>query len=172
VRALAERRPDGTRFDYYGSWLRHALTEASRGGLFEGEENAGLLARAHNIVRDNAALRPDRGADDPAVLNSLIQFDVYGSFVVIGARGSTDDSNFYTNFARYYSERSAPAFRTMVTDRGVRGKLFDGDDRLLAAAIVALAAQARQEGFRYSGWMGLDDKAVNDFVSIHHLDTA
>lgn len=172
VRALAERRPDGTRFDYYGSWLRHALTEASRGGLFEREENAGLIARAHNIVRDNAALRPDRGADDPAVLNSLIQFDVYGAFVVIGARGSTDDSNFYTNFARYYSERSAPAFRTMVTDHDVRRRLFDGDDGLLADAIVTLGTQAQREGIRYNGWMGINEPAVNDFVTRYRSATA
>ncbi len=171
VRALAEPRPTGQAFRVYGSWLRHALTMAARAGMFESEEKAGLLASAHNVIRDNAALRPDRSADDSQILDSLIQFDVYGALVVIGLRGSADDSNFYTNFARYYSQRSAPAFVAMVTDPSVRAALFDGDDRLLADAVLALVNQAQREIFQYHGWMGLDEPAVTDFVNRHRADT-
>ncbi|GHF04184.1 hypothetical protein GCM10017786_42480 [Amycolatopsis deserti] len=164
VRSLAERRPQGAPFDYFGSWLRHALTMASRAYLFETEDRAGLLARAHNVVRGVAALRPDRAADDPAILTSLAQFDVYGAFVVIGTRGGADSQNFYTNFARYYTQRSAPAFVTMVDDPEVRRVLFDGDDRLLAHAIAELDRMAQKEGFEYDGWSGIREPSVAGFV--------
>lgn len=167
VKLLADRRPDGAAFDHYGSWLRHAVTMAARARIFDTEEKAGLLARAHNTIRDLEPLHPDRGADHPSILNSLCQFDVYGGLVVIGERGEVDSGNFYTNFARYYSYRSAPAFETIVTNLAVRAQLFVGNDRLLADAIKAFIHHASNEGFRYNGWHGLDSKAVAEFLHTH-----
>ena len=100
-------------------------------------------------------------------MNSLCQFDVYGALVVIGERGKPSTGNFYTNFARYYSQRSAPAFRAVVDDPMVRKALFDGDDRLLAHAISTIASYADREGFRFDGWTGLHDQTVIDFVDKH-----
>lgn len=164
VKLIADRRPEGEAFNYYGSWLRHAITTAAHANIFENEGKAGLLARAHNTIRDLQPLHSDRNADHPSILNSLCQFDVYSSLVVIGERGMVDSRNFYTNFSRYYAHRSTPAFETMVTDQPVRTALFDGDDRLLAHAIKALDHYAQAEGFRYNGWFGLQSKVVSSFL--------
>nr|WP_147460213.1 ATP-binding protein [Actinokineospora cianjurensis] len=167
VRLLADRRPDAEPFNHYGSWLRHAVTTAARASIFDNEATAGLLARAHNIIRANPALHPDRPAEQPAILNSLCQFDVYGALVVIGARGTIDSANFYTNFARYYSARSAPAFETIVSDPAVRNILFVGDDQLLADAIREIASLASHEGWKFNGFTGLDSPAVAAFIAAH-----
>lgn len=163
VRSLADRRPTGDSL-YYGGWLRHALTMASRAHIFETEEKSGLLARAHNIIRTDATLHPDRPDDSEFILTSLCQFDAYGAMIVIGKQGDVDMRNFYTNFARYYSERTIPAFVTMVTDAHVRQALFDGDDQLLADAIKMISKMATQEGFNYDGWFGLNSPVVNQFI--------
>jgi hypothetical protein len=165
VRLLANRLPHGhdlTR--QYGSWLRHSLTMAARAGILEDEEGAGVIARAHNVVRRIDALHPDAPAESDIVLNSLCQFDALGALVVIGERHATHRSNFYPSFARYYSERTIPAFITIVTDRIAREALFDGDDQLLAHAITQLSEAAQREGFRYNGWDGLEDERVSAFV--------
>ena len=60
VKLLADRRPEGEPFGYWGSWLRHAVTMAARAHIFETEEKAGLLARAHNIIRNIPSLHLDR----------------------------------------------------------------------------------------------------------------
>ncbi|SMC98115.1 AlbA family DNA-binding domain-containing protein [Kibdelosporangium aridum] len=171
VRLLADRRPNVGAFDEYGSWLRHALTEAARARIFETEEKAGLLARAHNIVRSNDALHLGEFADDDAILNSLCQFDVYGCVIVIGGRRSLDSGNYYPNFARYYTPRSQPAFIAVVTEQDVRNLLFDGTDQLLADAIVRLDETAAREGLRYQGWTGLTDQRVLKFVERHQTQS-
>jgi len=164
VKLLADRRPDDQAFDYWGSWLRHAFTMAAHARIFETEEKAGLLARAHNTIREIAALHPDRDAAHGSILNSLCQFDVYGCLVVIGERGSVRSKNFYPNFSRYLTPRSAPAFDTMVTNTAVRTELFDGDDQLLAQALQELIYRAGREGIMYNGWDGLESRQVEEFL--------
>lgn len=145
---------------------------AFRGHIFETKEKAGLLARAHNIIRSLPALHPDRPAENQAILTSLCQFDVYGALVVIGERGKSKPGNFYTNFARYYSPRCTPAFETIVNNRRVRDELFDGDDRLLADAIKEITSMADKEGFSYDGWTGIDSPAVTSFIQAHATPSA
>lgn len=164
VKLLADRRPAGESFSYWGSWLRHAVTMAARAHIFETDEKAGLLARAHNTIRHLDSLHPDRPAEHPTILNSLCQFDVYGALVVIGERGTIKTGNFYTNFARYYSSRATPAFETMVNDHPVRHQLFNADDQLLADAMHEIIRLANQEGFNYNGWDGLESPAVTEFI--------
>lgn len=164
VRLLADRSPNSQEFDYYGSWLRHALTEAARAQVLEDKENAGLIARAHNVVRAVDALHPDLDPEAEDVLNSLCQFDALGALVVIGEKKDTDDRNFYTNFARYYSRRTEPVLAAIVTDKDMRKRLFDGDDSLLSAAIKELNRLASSEGFSYSGWTGIRNNTVLGFL--------
>lgn len=167
IRPLADRRPDGEPFSHYGSWLRHALTQAARRGLFESTAKSGLLARAHNVVRTIETLHPDCAADDEVVLDSLCQFDLYGAVVVIGERGDLDSGNFYPSFGRYYMQRTLPAFVRIVTDSAVRRQLFGGSDTLLADAIVEINRVAHSEGFSISGWAGIADQRVVRFVERH-----
>jgi hypothetical protein len=116
VRYLADRLPHGRDFERnYGSWLRHGLTMASRASILEDAQNTGLIARSHNVVRSVSALHPDVTPEADAVVNSLCQFDALAALVVVGERHATHRSNYYPSFARYYSERTIPAFVTVVT---------------------------------------------------------
>lgn len=159
VKLLADRRPwtSGPMAPIQGSWLRHALTMAARAEMVD-EPGADLLARARNVIRSNAALRPDRPAEHEAILDSLCQFDVLGALVVIGEQLSARSSNFYTNFARYEPRRSAPAFRTiLIQDGGIRASLFRGSDTFLADAIEEVSSAAEREALRFGGgWDGLE----------------
>lgn len=167
VRTLADRAPAGRDINYYGSWLRHGLTEAARSQLLDDEENRGLIERGHNVIRRVEALHPDVDPEAEEVLSSLCQFDALGALVVIGEQHSTDSSIFYTNFARYYTARTEPALSTIIKDKEAREKLFDGDDEFLAQAIRALLKMASGESMRFSGWTGLEGDTVAEFLNRH-----
>ena len=166
VRLLATRRPRGESFDHYGSWLRHALTMASRANVLDDEGAQGLIARAQNVVRAIKAAHPDYSANDDAVLDSLCQFDALAGLIVIGERGEVSSGNFYPSFARYYSRRTNPALIGIVTEPPIRA-LFKGNDQLLADAIRELMLRASQEGVRYRAWTGPNSETVRQFVSQH-----
>lgn len=164
VRMLADRRPDAPAFDHFGGWLRHGFTMAARANTFR-EDTAGLLARAHNIIRSLEALHPDLPAEHRGILASLCQFDAYAALAVIGGRGSTESRNFYPNFVPYHSRDTVPAFRAVVTDPAVRKAIFSGTDHKLAAAIAAISQSADREGANYLDWRGINDEAVIQFVT-------
>lgn len=164
VRMIANRRPRGRDFEHYASWLRHALTMAARARILEQEKSAGLLARAHNAVRAVPALRPDVDVESEAVLNSLCQFDVFGALVNIGERKEISSATYYTNFARYYTQRAEPAFLKIIEDAAVRGQLFAGDERFLATAIARMDKTAQNESFAFNGWDGLSNPAILRFL--------
>jgi Schlafen, AlbA_2 len=167
VRKLAIQHPPGESFGHYGSWLRHALTMGSRANVLNKEKNAGLVARGHNAVRAVSSLRPDRTVDDEAILDSLCQFDLLGCLAVIGERGSLDSGNFYPSFAGYYSRRTEPAIARVISDRAMRGAIFDGDDRFLADALSRILRQANSESFPFGAWDGVDSQSVIRFIDEH-----
>jgi hypothetical protein len=168
VRTLADRLPRGHDFErHYGSWLRHALTMAARANILDEERSAGLIARAHNVVRAIDSLHPDLDPNADGILNSLCQFDALGGLVVIGERHASHRSAYYPNFARYFTERTEPAFREIVTNKAMRDTLFDGDDQLLAEAINDMNRTANHEAFTYNGWDGLEDGRVIEFIKKH-----
>lgn len=167
VRKIADRRPGTGAFDYYGSWLRHTLTIAARANALEGENGAGLIARGHNVVRTVAATCPDKDANNDAILNSLCQFDAFGCLVVIGERQSIDSKNYYPSFARYYTQRTEPAFSSIVADISIRNKLFIGDDHFLADTLAEVLSRASKESFRFNGWDGLRTGPVVQFIEEH-----
>ena len=166
VRLLANRRPQAEAFNHYGSWLRHALTMASRANQLDDEGAQGLIAKSHNVIRAVTATHPDRDADHDAILNSLCQFDALGCLIVIGERSEIDSRNFYPSFARYYNRRSDPAFVGIITKPKMR-IMFNGDDRLLADAIQFVADQAGRELIRYGSWSGIHSKEVREFIAKH-----
>jgi hypothetical protein len=165
VRKLADRRPSGEAFDHYGSWLRHGLTMGLRAHILE--RGAGLIDRGRNVVRAVAAIHPDLQVEDEAILDSLCQFDAIGCLVVIGERGSTDSSNFYPNFAGYFSRRTEPAIARLISDHAMRQAVFDGDDRSLADALVAVLERAAKESFWVGAWDGVDSQAIARFIAEH-----
>jgi hypothetical protein len=164
VRLLATCRPHANTFGYYGSWLRHAVTTAARTKIFESDEQADLISRARNVVRSISATHPDVNPESERALDSLCWFDALGCFVVIGAQGGALSGNFYPSFSHYYSRRAEPAFKALITDQEVRGKLFHGDDRFLADTMLELDRVASGESFRYNGWDGLEDQEVRSFI--------
>jgi hypothetical protein len=167
VRFLANRRPTGHDFDHYVNWMRHAQVMASRAKILDDKDNPGLIARARNVVRSVAALRPDATADSDDILNGLCQFDALAGLVVIGERGRIRSGSYYPNFARYYTHRTEPAFTLLVSDQSARTALFDGNDQLLADAIREMNRGANSEGFKYDGWEGLEDQTVIRFLNDH-----
>lgn len=173
MRSLALRRGTSRDFEYYPTWLRHALTSAARGNRLTQEQGDGrridvsLISLAATRVAGSRCLRPDVAPDDDCVLNSLCQFDALAAVVVIGEMGKPDSKGFYTNFARFYSERTEPAFVRLITDDEMRVQLFRGTDEDLAVAIAALNEYAQKEGFRFSGWWGFNNEALRSFLQRH-----
>jgi Putative DNA-binding domain len=165
VRQLASRRPRGEGFQYYVSWLRHALTMAARAQILDDERQAGLIAHAHNVVREVAALHPDTDAHSEDVLNSLCQFDALGALVILSK--SDNRRAYYPNFSRYGSRRTEPAFVTVIRDQAPRQAIYPGDDDALATAIRHIDEDAQHEGFSYDGWGGFGDPTVRRFLEEH-----
>ncbi|MGW3959123.1 AlbA family DNA-binding domain-containing protein [Amycolatopsis sp. NPDC005003] len=164
VLLIATRKSDKDTSNHYGSWLRQALVMASRAHIFQTAEQSGLLGRAHNVVRSVEALHPDMTADDNRVLSSLCQFDVYAALANINKRGKISTGDFYTNFARYFSARSMPAFAAVIESPEVRQIIFDGSDRFLADAIAEINRLAGSESFAFNGYDGITDERVARFV--------
>ncbi|MER6813434.1 ATP-binding protein [Spirillospora sp. NPDC000708] len=166
IKTLADRAPEAHDFSrHYGSWLRHAVTKAARADMFADPTNDDLLARARTVAQRVQATRLDVAANDERILSSLCQFDAYGALVVIGERHDSHASLYYPNFARYYAQRTLPAFKQMVTNQEVRRQLFEGDDALLALALADIERMAQQESFRFNGFDGIDDDRVKQFIT-------
>lgn len=170
VRRLALTKGTGRDFDFYPTWLRHALTMASRAHKFiaQGEDGRrieqSLISLAGTRITALPCLRTDVAEEDERILNSLCQFDALAAIVAIDEMGKPESKGFYVNFARFYSERTQPALVRLITDSDMRSTLFRGSDRALAIAIAALDEQARNEGFRFAGWWGLDDPILREFL--------
>lgn len=176
VRQLAVAKGTGNDFDFYPSWLRHGLTMAARTGKLvqDGDDgrrvDVSLISRAATRVAGLRCLRPDVPEDDERILNSLCQFDALAALVVIEEMGKVDSKGFYTNFARFYAERTEPALVRLTTDQKMRSILFPSSDEDLAIAIAGLNEYARSEGFRYAGWFGFEDQIIKSFLQEHLRD--
>jgi hypothetical protein len=176
VRHLALRRGHGRDFDSdgyeYTSWLRHAVTMASRSNLLKEQQGdrfveLSLLSLALEHVRRNPLLRSDLAEDDERLLDSLCQFDALAALVAIGEAQSADARVLYTSFARFYSHRTEPAIIRVIEDPAARAILYPHDDENLAAALRALNNWASQEGWRFSGWDGFLNERVRAFLAKH-----
>ena len=121
-----------------------------------------MLSLCQQTALENKCLSED--VDEDALLDSLAQFDVFFNVVAISSQSRTWGSDYYPNFSRFYSRRSDPAFRRIVEDPTVREALAIRNGEQLASALRELFKTARQESFRYSGWDGVFDQAVNAFL--------
>ncbi|MGH2711759.1 MAG: AlbA family DNA-binding domain-containing protein [Actinomycetota bacterium] len=181
VRHLALRRGHGRDFDSdgyeYTSWLRHAVTMASRSNLLKEQQGdrfveLSLLSLALEHVRRNDCLHPDLAEDDERVLDSLCQFDALAALVAIGEAQSAHARILYTSFARFYSHRTEPAIIRVIEDPVARSILYPHDDKNLAGALRALNQWASQEGWRFSGWDGFLCDRVRTFLNEHPAEEA
>lgn len=166
VRQIALQRPEGHDFKHYGTWVRHALTEASRAQLFRVEQDGvfredSVIGRARRYAKSQAELTSDLGARaEDKLLDSLCQFDYLACIAGMAKAHSSDGANYYPNFARFYSQRTLPVVRRLLTNTAMRQALAPLPDGELAPLIVALDAAARREGVRFDGWFGLNDDVI------------
>lgn len=172
VRTLTLQLPKPLVQDGYDrNWLRHALTMASRADHLQEERDGGqkvslsLLSLARNVVAGLECLRPDGlQADDDAIFTDLAQFDLLSNLIAIDAAKDTDGRVFYPNFARFRQERIQPIADRIVTDRGLRGELFENGDVVLAQALVEVGSRASSEGWQFDGFEGWERTPVATFV--------
>ena len=168
VRVLATRREPHAH-PLYPSWIRHALTMATRAGLLETYEGTqqiklSLLSLAREVVRRLECLRPDVAVDDERILDTLAQFDFLACLAPMTTREDAEsERGFYTNFARFRSTRTNPIVDRLISDEQMRRILTSLDDADLARALVSIGKMARSEGLRYDGWYAYDPE-VAEFI--------
>ncbi len=158
-------RPPGEPDEYYATWLRHALTEAARANMLQEKS---LITLAAERTAEVPALVPGLAADDDRLITSLCQFDFLAAVTIIGTTGKLSTSNWYTNFARFYTRRVLPVAERLLSDVSMRATLFPESDDFLAAAFREIDRMASSEGWKYSGWHGWSrHSTVGSFLAEH-----
>ena len=170
TRTLALQRPDGYDFRYYTNWMRHALTEAARANLFRVQTEGGtvvdesVIVRAQRVIGKDPSLHPDVAADSEKALNSLCQFDFLACLAAVSSLGKVDSSAYYPNYARFYSSRTVPIIRRLLTDSVLREAIAPVSDPELMVLLHGLDEAARKEGFRFNGWDGMRDDTIHAWI--------
>lgn len=168
VRALAVTPPGGAG-ESYASWLRHGLTMAARSRRLDDAKS--LVTRSAERVAEIPSLRPDISTEDNNVISSICQFDMLAVLTIIAASGSLSGSNWYPNFARFYSVRTEPAVQQLLSDADMRATLFPRPDNELAAALREVDRTSRSEGVRFSGWTGFGSAEVERLLKANPATT-
>jgi len=172
VRTLTLQLPDKVD-DYYGNWLRYALTMSARAEHLSDQQGertveVSLLSLARETTDRLACLRPEGFAEgDDAIITSLAQFDVLSNVVAIDGSGIADGHVFYPNFARYRQARIQPVVDRLLSDDEMRKTLFERDDGHLAIALQAIGKSAHDEGIRYDGFESWGRTPVGVFIERH-----
>ena len=173
------------------SWLRHALTMASRANLLQanqGQSSGGqVLSLARALVVDKPTLRPDYGAatelpafeelsHDDWLLNSLCEFDLWWCIIAVANRDGDDrlSSAYYPSCAAFHQWRSHPTLKHIATEPAVRANVFgEASDEVIANAMVIVVKMAVGQSHQYGGWwegFGLD-AAIDKYVGTHATAT-
>ncbi|MGM7667037.1 hypothetical protein [Microbacterium sp. A93] len=167
----------------YQSWLRHALTEAARSNLLNGDTNrarGGLtLAWARELIAHRPDLRPDilqaevpvLEGNDP-LLDSLCQWDFLWCCIALsGGKGSSHE--FYPSCAAFHGYRAEPIIDTLDSREDVRHELFDNaDDETVASSIANVISMAERESWNYGGyWAGSSHLSPTGFIRTNAVIT-
>ena len=166
---LRQIGPGGDEYTYH-SWLRHAVTEASRQQLLlqrDGEPaNGALISFAREAVRRVPALQlglaeedverpsllpPDGEPDD--LLDSLCQADFLWCLIVVmwcREHRRPIGHEFYPSCSAFYAARTQPIVDEVVANLETRDVLFaEGVDFALAPAIAAVDEVAERQQVHY-----------------------
>jgi hypothetical protein len=169
VAALARITPAHTHDGYWKTLLRKAEVMAARADDLntvdeDGVSRVGAIAAAESSTRYLSQLLDDGPEVEATTL--LVQFDVMRGITTAGPNQGDDyDLGSYTNFALYSSERSEPAFLTVLTNPDALRALFPSKDLdTLRFVYQRLDAAARREGVRYHGWRGFRNPQLVKFV--------
>lgn len=170
----------------WSSWLRHAVTMASRAGLLQdsaGHSRGGqALSLARALVAGSPVLRPDYSPDtqlppadaleqDDWLLNSLCEFDLWWCILSLASQpGAREGAAYYPSCAAFHQRRSQPTLTHITTDPTVRRAAFsDTTDQVIADAILTVVTMAEDQSYQYGGWWdGLgNDPRVTRYVEAH-----
>ncbi|MBD5788371.1 ATP-binding protein [Cellulosimicrobium terreum] len=167
----------------YGTWLRHALVQASRASLLldeNGAERGGqVLSLVRRLVAGTRLLRPDRGpqatvtvwedlAPNDWILNSLCQFDVLWCVLARALGRGNDRTKFYPSCAAFHQYRAQPVLDEIVSDADARRDTFGSlPDDTIAGAITTVLDLAVGQSHNYGGWWGgvEDSPTVARFIA-------
>lgn len=149
----------------YRSWIRHAITEASRAGLLvrsdETEKGGNLIAMSAALLIHSPDLRPDvQVADDAepgeAFLDSLCQFDFLWCCLSLASNEDASSSAaYFPSCAAYHQHRVTPALYLVENKPEVRAAIFgDISDRKIADSILEVIEMAKGQSWNYGGWWG------------------
>lgn len=169
VATLARLAPVHTHDGYWKTLLRKSEVMAARSDDLntvdgDGVSRVGAIAAAESPTRYLSQLLDDGPEVDAETL--LVQFDVMRGIATAGPdQGDDYGLGSYTNFALYSSERSEPAFLTVLTNPDALRTLFPSEDLdALRFVYQSLDAAARREGMRYHGWRGFRSPQLLRFV--------
>lgn len=185
LRTLASRPLD----DYgyvWGSWLRHAVTMASRAGVFrrsDQPEGGQAISMSRALALITPGLRPDYPADaalpplgelaeNDWLLNSLCQFDLWWCLLSVAdmPEGASPSGAFFPSCAALNQWRAQPTLDHIAGDEEVRRRAFGAaGDADIADAIQLVVEMAVTQSHNYGGWWsGLNaNPRVLDFVETH-----
>jgi hypothetical protein len=160
----------------YTSWIRHALTMASRGNLLPGSGDStrggGIIALSSDILTKNTELRPDFTGDEgheamgDALLGSLCQFDLLWCCLSLSASERKSTAAFYPSCAAYHQHRVMPIVATVDGDAEARQAVFGNiDEETVATSIVQVLESAREQSWGFGGfWAGARDLPPRGFI--------
>jgi hypothetical protein len=158
-------RPPGDQNDYHRTWLRHGLTMGARAQLLETKS---LITLAAERAKALPALRPELAPEDDRLISSICQFDLLAALTIIGETESLTTSNWYTNFARFYTTRATPVVEKLLADERMRATLFPHSDDFLAQALREVDRMATNQGAMFDGWYGWwQSNPVTRFLEKH-----
>ncbi|BCJ58155.1 AlbA family DNA-binding domain-containing protein [Micromonospora endophytica] len=175
VRHIADRRIRGAEFDYYRNWFRYTIVNANQARVID-DRSPDIIGRAHNIVRETAALYADLPSGHDEILDSLCQFDALTGIVFLADSAGSGSPSYWPHFACYNHRRTEPIFIELATDDSMRQQIAGHDnDEVVANAMVRIDGLARRAGFQYDGWEGFaytDNRDVLDYLNRHATSTA
>lgn len=159
----------------YRSWIRHGLTMASRGDLFEDGQGTtrggGIIAMSSEIMLEYPELRADMvGMDEnklnEASLDSLCQFDFIWCCLSLASDDRQLSASFYPSCSAYHQHRVMPAAQRLENDEGARQAVFgDLPNKVIASSIYSVLEYARGQSWNYGGfWRGASDLAPGGFT--------
>jgi hypothetical protein len=149
----------------YRSWIRHALTEASRENLLvrsdEAAKGGNIIALAAELLRHSPELRPDMQNvasldSDEVFLDSLCQFDfLWCCLSLASVEDASSSAAYYPSCAAYHQHRVMPAVQKLESKPEIRREIFgDIPDEKIADAILEVLDMAKQQSWNYGGWWG------------------
>jgi hypothetical protein len=181
-------RPIGDASYSYRSWLRHALTEASRANILTGADGnvpgGWMIALTLELLSGRPELRPDlpdatesardREAVNEALLDAAAQFDLLWCSLALASSERKNSGEFYPSCSAYHQHRAMPIVHRIDSDATARRDVFgDIDGRVVATSIIQVIVAAEHQSWQYGGyWAGKRDLSAEGFIRTYAMDDA